>query len=257
MLLMWRIPPRSMRLPKLTFLLSLLLLICVGATSYLPHRRKAFRVVAGGVAKDNLVAWYDFADGTDSHTGGYDLTEVASPSYNTSGDIEYGTATDATPDLWTQDDVDNIVGDVDEDFTIVIRVRGYGSISEGDWLFRMNNSRNGIRFRLDTDQMDTLVADFTPLEVSTTIDIDTWYVVVAQWDSSETRGTAWVDNGNETSEVQAGEFGSGILALGGFFSTTGADVDIDYFGLFERLLTSDERTAIYNAGGTFEYADFD
>ena len=191
---------------------------------------------AGGGAPSttSLLAYYDFYDATDSQAS-FTLTEVNTPTY-LSG---YGISTDATDDLWTQSTIDSSWGNTDADFSGVIRFRGYGSIANGNYVFAINANRNYLRWITGANGLTMEVADNVLL--STIVpSTGVWYVIYFEWNSSTGESKMIVNSTSVTPVSGVGSFTAGDLVLGGQNSTTGSDVEISYFALYNRNLDQSE-----------------
>jgi hypothetical protein len=94
---------------------------------------------------------------------------------------------------------------------------------------------------------------------TTTVDDGTWHFCVAQFDRDDVI-KVYIDNGSAEGNVSMAPVGAGSLANTGDFmiglnssqmvSTSVSDMigSIDQVRIFNRLLTSDERTALFNGG---------
>jgi len=206
----------------------------------------------GGLSKTSLVAWYDFDDATDAH-GTYDLTEVNTPTY-TSG---YGTAAATGNKLWTQNTVDGVwAPNSSTDATLVIRIRPYTGIVNGDYAFL--DTSNGFQVRhITTTGARIRLAQASDIQTTTVMSAGTWYLFVVEFDYATTDHTCWVNDGSGTTVSAAFTAATVGFNIGGPNATTGENFDIDYIGMFNRKLTSDERTWLYNSGGTRTYAELD
>jgi len=201
----------------------------------------------GGIGTTGLVAWFDFADATDSH-GSYDLTEVGTPTY-TPGTPNYGTGTNEGVDKW-----DTSVNSLDEqichsyvDQAFALRFRPVsGDVDNGDYALQGNFSRFRVRYLTSTATVELM-----DIVVSTAaMSAGTWYTVVGSYDSATSTLTVWL-NGTQYSNTGtplAGSTGTISLPLDGGF-------DVDFFATWQRELTSVEADWIYNSGSTRSYSD--
>lgn len=93
--------------------------------------------------------------------------------------------------------------------------------------------------------------------------LGTWYFLVAWHDSVADTLNLQVDNGTPNAHTTSGtvpqtsnaSFEIGARAFSGFEDFF--DGLIDQVGVWKRVLTSDERTALYNGGNGLSYADFE
>lgn len=204
---------------------------------------------AAGVSKTDLVAWWDLADTNDAHST-YDLSATGSPAY-TAGTPNFVTL-DADPDAYLRNNtIDAQWNAAETNVTWVIRFRLLSTMATGDRVFYFHGGRSGIRWFVSAAAQISISGVTV---ATTTLAKETWYSIVCQFSESSNILQTWI-NGTEYSTTNSPTFATGDLFIGG--AAAGNDLDCDYFGVFSRHLTSDERTALYNAGGTFTYADFD
>lgn len=198
------------------------------------------------VSKTSLVAWYDMADNTDSH-GSYTLVEDGTPSYDTNP--TRGIADDVGPNNWYQNTLDDTWLGTDQDATLAIRFQLYGSIATGDWIYYSHSGEAYIRNNNPVAVSLGNIALTTSLTSSTGV----WYLFIMEYDSATDSIDLWINNG--TVQEASGTYADAAdqTYIGG--GANGEDIEVDYVGFWNRKLTSDERTAIYNSGGTFNYSD--
>mgnify|MGYP002351042139 CR=1 FL=1 len=211
---------------------------------------------ATGLSKTSLVAWYDFGDATDAHAS-YDLTEDNSPSY-TSGPPNYGSATAASSQQWHTTATTGMTSvwapDTATDITLVIRFKIGASVTNGNYVFNTIDTRYALR-HLTSTGCTAYLNNVSP-QTSTVLATGTWYLLIAQMDAATHTTHVWINNSDQSSTSGSASASVTALYLGGI-SGGAEDVDIDYAGFFNRLLTSDERTWLYNSGGTRTYAELD
>jgi hypothetical protein len=210
--------------------------------------------------------WELEADGTDSY-GANHLTNINSVTFATgkvgnAGDFERSSTQKFT--LTDNTAVSVVLG---EELTIAAWVwleslsttqhlvtKG-ASGSANEYILQSTNTR----FRFLT--FDTPGFIGTGSAVADTLGVPatgTWYFVVAWHDETADTDNIQINNGTIDSGASVGiGDGTGGFAVGGF--TTGTDTWdglIDQVGLWKRVLTTDERTWLYNSGSGRSYADF-
>lgn len=205
-----------------------------------------------GFDKTGLVAWYDFDDTTDAHAS-FDLSAVGSPSF-TAG---YGVAA-ATGNYWQQSTVLATFMAATGDKTVVLRFRPYGGIGSGTNILAqagvtalyVQHRTTGVRARCTIGSGPTSATGSA---------LNTWVFVIAEYNATSGACNLYVNNGSAASSTAAQSLtGSGVaLNLGANEATAAQDVEISVCAFFTRLLTSDERTYLYDAGSDITYADLD
>jgi len=124
--------------------------------------------------------------------------------------------------------------------------------SARDGFFIVQNSGGGITF--NTYQGNAAKGI---INSGNTFSVGSWYHIIATYDGSETN--LYVDNVNEGTDSTA-TFASNDfdLVFGEFYASYGSrfwDGKIDEAQIWNRVLTSDERTALYNSASGLKYRD--
>lgn len=218
------------------------------------------------ILTDNLISYWELNEtsGTriDAVTAtGNDLTDNNTVTSNT-GIV--GTAAEFTgtnlESLTRTDNASLSTGDID--FSMAMWI--YPTVGASVGVFYKGNStgveygltaRSNGQFRLEVDNGPGLV-NITPVNSTPTYTINNWYFVVAWHDSVNNQIAIQVNNATpDTTAYSLGSWDS-TIAL-----SIGVDGDFgDYFtgrldqiGFWKRILTADERTALYNSGSGLSY----
>ncbi len=202
----------------------------------------------------SIVAWYDFATAADADGNTYPLTETTSPTY-TAGPPSYGTATNGTPGaFWQQSTLDNNFAAVAGDWSMVMRFRGYTSVTNGDLVF----TSGGGRFRITWQTGGITVrgaatADTTASSVGAAL--NTWYtVVISHADAPPTTSVSVNGETFVTSSV-TNSYNVGTSLFGAASTSDSNNIDIDFAGFWNKTLTQANSTWLYNSAGTRIYSD--
>ncbi len=221
---------------------------------------------------DNLISYYDCEEASgnliDIH-GANDLTDT-----NTVGTAagKVGNARDFEKDnseyFLHTDNTDLSTGDIDWTFACwvnaetllsfpVIANKGWsGSAGAREWVLYFNDSPNRFEFIVENSSSGTTTVNANNLGAPSTA---TWYHIVIWHDASANQigiavnaGTA--DTAAHTTGVRdsAGDFRIGASPSQSLYW----DGLIDEAGFWKRVLTSQERTDLYNGGAGLAYADF-
>jgi len=209
----------------------------------------------GGLDKTSLIAWYDFATNTDAHAS-YDLTNATTNAFTyTAGTPDYGSAED-DPDSYVENaDLDDNWMETDTNSTHVVRWRMRTTSVGNGYVFYNDNAIDYIRRTFITDDYYIRTRIGAVVSATTVVPAtNVWYLTIIQFDASDDGNTTWV-NDVMTAEV-TGTFSdsSGATRFGGT-SAVGGDFDFDYAAFYSRALTADERTWLYNSGGTRTYSE--
>ena len=215
----------------------------------------------------DLVSWWslDETSGTryDAH-GSNDLADNATVLYGTgkisnAADFEFSVngekLTNASP---------SGLGGGDRDYTIacwfnpesLLTFTGLMSVQAGqgssvsDWMLITGATSTNLYFYTATSSTWYLVQNTTALSTAT------WYLAIAEYDSVNDTLRLSINNGTaaETTSVPASNTtGNGFImgSYGG--STSYYDGLIDEAAFWARLLTTDEKTALYNSGSGIAY----
>jgi len=237
-------------------------------SSFLSHRRKAFRGGAG--IKAGLVAWYDLeeASGTrsDAHTNGLDLTENGTSIDSTTGKV--GDAAEKivinTDSLYHADDaLLDITGDmtiagwmnftsVSDNFAMFSKWTGSGN--QRSYMVYKGSSSTVVNFIISTDGTN---ATYFTLS-SGSLSVDTWYFVTAKFVAGGT-STLYINNSSVDSGTAPSSIHSGSSRVEMFSFNTGGVTTrqglIDSVGVWDRALDASEITTLYNSGNGVAYSD--
>jgi hypothetical protein len=90
------------------------------------------------------------------------------------------------------------------------------------------------------------------------LSLSTWHHVIVWHDSALDKLIVQVNNGTPTEAAWSGGTfnGNGTLRLGGSSGAVTHDGLIDEVGFWKRVLTSEERTQLYNGGNGLAYSEF-
>ncbi len=216
---------------------------------------------------DNLVAYYKLDEASGNATdalGANDLTNtngVTAATGKVSGARSFAAA--SSQYLTHASNASFVTGDID--FTVagwvnptttgsfpVIANKGWaGSGSTREWILYINGTP---QFEFSVEKADG--SGSAAVQWGTGPSTSTWYHVVAWHDSVNNQLCIAVNNGTPvTSSYSAGvSTGTGAFQLG---RSEGQSIFwnglIDEFGFWKRVLTSGERTSLYNGGNGFAY----
>lgn len=179
---------------------------------------------------------------------GSDYFSHASNSELTTGDIDFTVA------AWVYRDTDPTEG-----FRQILS-KWSATEEEGEYLLDGGQS-NGGKFRFAVRSGATFYSVTEPNAYSA----EAWYYVIGWHDSVNNSLNIQVNNGTvESASHSAGvnsHAGSSVVmgALGGFLGSSGGywDGRIDECGFWKRVLTTQERTDLYNGGSGLSYDNFD
>lgn len=221
---------------------------------------------------DDLVSYWKLdeasGDAIDAHSTN-DLTDTntvgaATGKINNGRDFEQG----SQEHFSRADNADLSLG-ADTDFTFAgwmnIEDKTFNStlVSKGEptttatleyWL-RYNSGNDRFSFSTGNSSADAIVSANNLGSPSTA----TWYFVVCWHDSGANKIFIQINNGTADEAAWSGGTwnGSGVFNLGGQVgSGVKCDGIIDEVGFWKRVLTSDERTSLYNGGAGLSYDNF-
>lgn len=222
---------------------------------------------------DNLAAYWPLNEASgsalDAH-GSNDLTETSGTIAATTGKITGARDFEAgdTEYFEIADNADVSTGDVD--FTITAWVRAESKDGNMVIVGKDTNTSGNREYNLfyrGTDRFSFEV--FSATDSGTVLDASsfgspstgTWYFVVAWYDATANTMNIQVNNGtvNSTSKSTLQASGSSVFRIGARNFSGGEaywDGLICEVGLWKRVLTSDERTELYNSGNGLSYDDF-
>jgi Concanavalin A-like lectin/glucanases superfamily len=236
----------------------------LGADSFLAHKRKAFQSGAASSLLTDLVAYWplDEASGnrSDAHTGGHTLTDnnTVTSSSGLGGTVATFTRANSE-DLTRADNAQLSIG-ANQSFTISCWFK-VATHSAGQYQTVVSKSAGGTRefhfihgattgfvYAALNDGTGTYVfAERTITGFST----GTWYHALFWFDDTANTFNLKINDGTTASEGtgsltsydSAHPFNIGSLGGSHYF-----DGDIAHVGVWKRVLTSDERTALYGSG---------
>lgn len=251
---------------SLTLLISLLLSWeCFAATTVLPHRRKAFQPVAAAGGSSTLLTdlaayWkLDEASGTrvDSYSNAQDLTDNNTVTSTAGKQGNAARFAVANSEYLSRGDSATLSVSSSFSFAFWFRTTTDQTSSgfvekENDYKVMKNNSDNVV-FTVFDSASGSISAQAT----GTSIANNTWYFVVATYDHGDKKARLYINNGSEElspgaltngPKDGAGNFYMGIDTAIGWY-----DGDVDEVGFWKKVLTSTERTTLYNSGNGVTY----
>jgi hypothetical protein len=220
-------------------------------SSFLSHRRKAFRGGGGSPSTTNLLAYWGLSNLADSHTGGYDLTSTS---------VTFGDAnTPPNPDA-AQFDTGISLSATDAELplttgaqTFAAWVRSTNLTSNQDimtcwdtvgdraFLLRFVGSSNKLNFRISSTGSDNITIDS-----STSLVVNTWTHVCAVFVPS-TSITIYIDGVSDASNTtsipasindSSDDFVMGNRLVGGTSNFWSGQ--LDEACIFDKALSDDE-----------------
>lgn len=216
---------------------------------------------------DSLISYWSLDEVSGSRADAHGTNHLTDNNTVTSATGKVGTAADFvranSEYLSVASNASIQVGDID--FTIAawfkVDIAGaayaiasqYGSTSATrSWVLRRAAS-NVMQFQVSSDGTATAAIS----DLATTISVGTWYFVVAWHDSVANTLNIQVNNGTPaaTTHTTGVNTATGAFNLGTYDNGTNLyDGLIDEVGFWKRVLTSAERTDLYNAGSGRNYA---
>jgi hypothetical protein len=213
---------------------------------------------------DNLISYWKLdeasGDALDAH-GSHTLTAANAPP-SVAGKINTARSFGNATYFSKADHADLSVGDID--FTLAAWVKpgasggNHGFLLKGDgddleYNLRCNTS-DKFQFRVSSG---TGFANLAAATSTNAFSVGTWYFIVAWHDAAGNTINIQVNNGTpDSTSYSAGSYDSaGLLYLGGDapFTEYFDDGVLDEVAFWKRVLTSDERTALYNGGDGLAY----
>jgi len=135
----------------------------------------------------------------------------------------------------------------------------HGTSGNFEYGVLIDNAANVIRFKFNVSNNGTAIVEATANNLGTP-STATWYFVVAWHDASANTINIQVNNGtaDSASHTTGVRDGNGGYSIGAFGAGPSAYFDglIDSVSFWKRVLTSAERTQLYNAGSGLDYEDF-
>jgi len=224
---------------------------------------------------DNLVSVWELKEASGNALdsfGSNTLTETSGTIAAASGKILGARDFEANDTEWFAAGSNTILRPGDADFTISAWVNveslTTGRSIAGKYLttgdqreYRLHAGSNGFRNTLRFSVSAAGTSTITTQDWSGTATTATWYFVVAWHDAANNQIGISVNNGSaETTAHSTGVFqGTGTFAIG---AEDGSGGNAPYDGLIEqvafwnRVLTSGERTTLYNSGAGLAYSSW-
>jgi hypothetical protein len=208
---------------------------------------------------DSLISYWklDEASGSaiDAH-GSHDLTDNGTAA-SVTGKINDARDLDVTKFFAKGHDPE--LGFGDEDFTVA----GWAKLASKPGLGFMLNKFSGtagyaVSYRSDLDRFYFAVGDSDSQHIENADVLGapstaTWYFIVAWHDSTANTVNIQVNDGS----VDSGSYSAGVSDPAADFQIgfSGSSIDgvVDEFGLWNRVLTTQERTDLYNSGSGLAY----
>jgi hypothetical protein len=203
----------------------------------------------------NIVAWYDFADGTDADGNTLPLTDIGTPSY-TAGPPSYGTSSDGAPgNGWRQNTLDTTLNAAGN-WSIVIRFRALSGIVSGDYIVTGNGSRTAVNYSTTAGVgIRGKIGTATFIDSAVVPSENVWYTVVVTRNDTSGISSISVNGATFVTASTTESHNVGDFVFGGNSTAATNPMDIDFCGIWNRALTQDEVTWLYNSDGTRTYAE--
>jgi len=230
--------------------------------------------------KDNLAAWwaldiYSAGAGAitriDSHTNGLDLTDIGTTE-SADGKVSLGADFEIADTNYLRRATEAALETGDIDFTVAFWLKLETNATNmyilGKWvepgvdreyLFYLDGAAGAasrIKFYVSEDGN---LSTFEAADALGRPAVDTWYLVVGWHDSVANTLNIQVNDGVVDSQAYAlgVKVGAGDFVIGNRHGGAGGELDgvVDEVGFWKRILTGDERTALYNSGDGIAYSD--
>lgn len=220
---------------------------------------------------DNLISFWELeeASGTreDAH-GANDLTEVGAVA-NAAGKVGNAVDFEFTDSLYLSrsDNADLSVGDIDFTWACWVNAESFQAAAdqyifikgnEGTIEYYLRVSGSGIEVKFGVYGSSGF-GNQGAAGINAFLSTGTWYFIVGWHDATADTVNIQINNGTPTSVAHsagahdgAATFYLGDYATGG---TRNWDGLVDQLAFWKRVLTSDERTTLYNSGAGMAYAD--
>lgn len=216
---------------------------------------------------DNLISYWSLeeASGTrvDSHTGGNDLTDNNTVTQNTGKVGSCAQLTSANTEYLSRADNASLsTGDIDFTVTAWVYLDSLGkyhmAVVKGSDAGAATNLEYAL-YVSDANRPVFALANATINNVTwgSSLSISTWYFLVGWHDSVANTNNVVVDAGTPVSNSYSGGVHDTAVAFAiGSDTVAGRYVNgrVDEVGFWKRVLTSQERTDLYNAGAGLSYA---
>lgn len=218
---------------------------------------------------DSLISYWKLDEASGSRDDSHGTNHLTDNGSVGSGTGKIGTAADITTTTYLScaDNAALSTGDID--FTISVWCKAdsfsgaYGQVLS-KWSTDDANNEYLIDYTSDTTQTFRFGVrsgtTFGSVSWSSSASTATWYHIVAWHNATSNEILISVNNGTPVSAawsigVNDGDSTFMIGALGGFSGNVESHFDglIDEVGFWKRVLTSDERTSLYNGGSGFAY----
>ncbi len=209
---------------------------------------------------DDLIAWWDFDDETDSHTGGHDLTENNGPHTYSSGKV---TLVRSDQDSFSIANASASAFDPGtSDATISVWVNPTGTPTE--WLYRFGTfGSDGISIRITSGGKVTAYIEYnsgTRIEIGSvaTLSTSTLYHLLIIYDR-DGDATLYINGSLDRTVDISDSDGYSLsatsdLGVGGVGGNS-LDGDLHQESIWHRALSGAEVTELYNSGTVLEYSD--
>lgn len=213
---------------------------------------------------DDLISYWELDEASGTRADAHDDNDLTDNNTVTSATGKVGDAADFERDnsefLSIADNADVSTGDIDFTWALWVRpetlpAAAMAVLSKDNgsvWEYEIYISSTGaVRFYVENGGSSEEVT--TP---DITASNGTWLFIVAWHDATNNQLAIQVDNGTPVAESYAG--GVADTDNGLYFGAESGGVYfdglIDQVGFWKRVLTTDERTALYNSGNGLSYA---
>lgn len=226
-----------------------------------PFRRPHFVGGGGGSpGTTNLKWWYDFtANGNDSHTGGWDLSVEDDGTADTPTYSDGRVAVTEHIRFNGPSSMDAFLDSATQACSVACRfVIGSGWTNELGYPVHVVNGYTTLRMATASTARNR-IGNFGP-DISVTWAANDVIMMVVKYDGVDiVRSEVW-QNGTKYTGASTGTFNEGgaqigIYVLRGAVAYGLPNVEMDWVGGWDRELTDDEITWLWNSGATRNYAD--
>lgn len=218
---------------------------------------------------DNLIAYWKLDEASGSRADSHSTNTLTDSTSTGSAAGKIGLAADfelgSNNFLTIADNVDLSTGDIDFTMTCWLNMESQAAIAY--ILGKYNTTGNQRAYTLvyvdSTDRLTWRVSNNGTAVVDTTADnfgavpTATWMFVVMWHDATANAIGIQVNNGtaNTTAHTTGVFDGTSAFQIGARVGSTTDDYDglVDEVGFWKRILTADEKTALYNAGAGLSY----
>jgi hypothetical protein len=219
---------------------------------------------------DDLISWWSLdeasGDAIDAHATN-DLTETSGTIASTTGKVDNGRDFEASDTEYfaRSDNADLSTGNIDFTLACWINLESTSRLHSLIW---KGDAANGeYQLYIYSDNIiyfdvygSALFGDYNFVGATThgVVSTSTWYFVVAWHDATANTINIQLNNGTADNQSHSAGVYDGIAAfhLGGEPTNNYLlDGVLDEVGFWKRVLTADERTALYNSGNGLGYDD--